>query len=258
MSARPAGMTYDGRMRSGLVLFGVAVFLAACSTTAPAAKPVDPAPSLYVPPLGSNAPTAQPSPAPRPLQADLPNARSWLEPEVIDRLALDCHWTPKELDGGESETRNPMSCRLAYIQSCAPDPCFSEIEDECKPECTKTCGGCTAKCTSSCETCKSACHDDACRHDCAATCAKCRDDCIKEVDKCQSSVCGGRYATCGKETDAALKRPACRAACSAVQRCNQKCSELTDSDPCVESCKKKFNASCMEKLFWYCAMGGRP
>lgn len=238
-------------MRFVVVAVGVGV-VAACASTEPSRPPE---PALNVPPVAS-APAPQ-SP-PRPLLGDLPDAKAWTEPGVIDRLAADCRWQPSKLDQAEVEDRNPMSCKLVVAQSCVPDPCFDENESECKPACAKTCAGCASSCTSKCEACKAPCKDDACRRACAEQCGKCREACIAEVDHCDTAACSAKYDACSKKTDAALRAPKCRPLCVGAQKCIVACKNADPEDPCYQACAKKFAVGCPEKSFWYCVQAGGP
>jgi hypothetical protein len=194
------------------------------------------------------------------LLGDVPGAASWTDPEVVNRLTIDCRWRPiNPKDADDRQQRNPLSCHLPIIQTCVPYPCDLEKEEECKPACTRDCHTCAGKCTNECETCKAPCKDEACRHACAEQCGKCRNACLTAVDQCETGVCNMRAAVCEKQNAAELGKPSCKSACANAQKCSLACPETDGGgEPtCVQACRKKLAQSCNERLFDYCVRAGK-
>jgi hypothetical protein len=150
----------------------------------------------------------------------------------------------------------PLSCTLEFEQSCLPDPCFEEKQDECKPACVNACNECGMNCAATCNACKTACQDDACRRACATQCAECHDGCLRIEDRCSTGVCRQRFMECRKKIVAEWKRTTCPVVCERVRACVDKCGSQSKSPmACVDTCVKKYMKGCPQRFYGVCIGG---
>ncbi|MBX3228676.1 MAG: hypothetical protein KIT84_08490 [Labilithrix sp.] len=211
--------------------------------------------TLEVPTIAiKRADTAPAAPKVEP-QPDVPDAYSWTDERVIERLTADCRWRPLNLDKQKENSRQPLSCVLD-LRPGLSHPCYEEYEDECKPGCTKTCHGCTSVCVTQCETCKSTCTDDACHRVCAETCASCRQQCVQEVNACQATACSERFRECAAALMNDMKKAGCKKACEQAYYCSRRCELTTGAESCFDACRKTFDYKCSDRFYGYCASGG--
>jgi hypothetical protein len=235
----------------------LALALVACSPKEPAFVPV-PENALPVPPI-SVAPTAPRESKSLLLLGDVPDAKSWTDTEVVNRLAADCHWRPTDpKDVDDHRSREPLSCHLPIHEVGMLSPCDRDSNEECKPACNEDCNRCTGKCTGECESCKLACKDEACRRSCGERCGKCRQACVVAVDQCETTVCAAGVAACETENAADLAKPACKVECGRASKCQSACTDFIHrrSPTCVDVCRKRVADACNDRLFDYCVESG--
>jgi hypothetical protein len=215
----------------------VTVAVSATAPVKPATQEAQPA----TPEAKPAAPEAAPDTAPPEKAADAPT--SWTDPRVIAELIKNCEFEASrdrpewvgELGPGVT---NPLMCLSGRDQSCTPDPCFDDADDNgCRARCEKSCDGCTTTCATQCKSCKASCKDDACRLSCATQCGTCQQDCIRAVDRCSTGTCSTEYKACQVRFKDNWEKNGCDRICDKFKKsCTKTCKSQKKEDDEIDSC----------------------